>query len=387
MGLLLRSACLGIIYIAAPQCLEVSDALPQSPAKMGSTKFTGAALPATIQPIEELRPAPNLGDAEDPYVRLLPPEQAQDVTLPNEPDPDVNEHSREQATSPSNKSLEPPAEKESPALRLRTRSIFVEWWEEIASVIVSLVCMILALTVLLYMDNGSTDSWRLRIQPNSVVAFLATLTRAALIFPLAECLGHFRRTFFERPRTLGFMHTFDVASRGPLGASKFLWKTKINSPLASCAALTAILLLLSQPFMQQKIEFTTRSFRGFRSLLGPRFELCLDVHALRRAYAGGIGFASIWAHSDNPIALVPCVVEVSNNTTIPYSQAWFNKIKLGGVITPSETASELVRLIESGVARGMGGMIMTADVGIEEAPEYYTRFDRWEKIEVYISFI
>jgi len=119
--------------------------------------------------------------------------------------------------------------------------------------------MVLALTILLYMDNKSMENWKLRLQPNTVVALLATLTRATLIFPLAECLGHLKWTFFEQPRTLDFMNTFDVASRGPLGASKFLWHANIKSPLSSCAALITILLLLFQPFMQQTIEVAARS--------------------------------------------------------------------------------------------------------------------------------
>jgi hypothetical protein len=100
--------------------------------------------------------------------------------------------------------------------------------------------------------------WKLPIQPNSLVALLATLTRAALVHPLAECIGHLKWTFFEKPRTLDFMHTFDIATRGPLGASKFLWKTQIRSPVASCAALVTVILLFFQPFMQQAIEVSSR---------------------------------------------------------------------------------------------------------------------------------
>lgn len=64
-------------------------------------------------------------------------------------------------------------------------------------------------------------------------------------------------------------------------------------------------------------------------------------------YEGSIGFAGIWTQFDNPIALAPRTAEVSSNITIPYSQFWFDNIKLsGGVFARSETASELVKLIE-----------------------------------------
>jgi hypothetical protein len=94
-------------------------------------------------------------------------------------------------------------------------------------------------------------------------------------------------------------------------------------------------------------------------------------------YEGSIGFAGIWAQSDNPTALAPRATEMSSNIYIPYSQFWFDKTKLsGGVVAPSETAGELVRLTE----RCIGGMIMTADVGIEEPLKFYIRFERWEEI-------
>jgi hypothetical protein len=118
--------------------------------------------------------------------------------------------------------------------------------------------MILALIVLLYMDDRSLADWRLRVQPNTIIAFLSTLIRATLIYPLSECIGHLKWVFFEKPRSLNFMHTFDIASRGPLGAFNFLWKARFASPLTSSAAFATILLLLFQPLMQQKIVFSTR---------------------------------------------------------------------------------------------------------------------------------
>lgn len=104
-------------------------------------------------------------------------------------------------------------------------------------------------------------------------------------------------------------------------------------------------------------------------------------------YGGGISLAGVWGHSETPTEFAPRAAEVSSNVTVPYSPWWQNSVTLtSGLVRPTESAGELIRLIESGVARGFGDMIMTADVGIEQVPEYYTRFERWEEIKVFISF-
>jgi hypothetical protein len=141
---------------------------------------------------------------------------------------------------------------------IRKRSVLIDWWEEIASVTFASMCLALTLTVLLYMDNKAMRNWKLHIQPNSLVALLATLARAALIFPLSECVGHLKWVYFERPRSLAHMHQFDIASRGPTGAFKFLYKAKATSLLASFTAAVIILLLLFQPFVQQTIVISSR---------------------------------------------------------------------------------------------------------------------------------
>ncbi|KAH6629124.1 hypothetical protein C7974DRAFT_181757 [Boeremia exigua] len=139
------------------------------------------------------------------------------------------------------------------------RSIFRDWWREIFSISLAIICTILSVAVLLYVDNRSAHEWNLPVQPNTLIASLATLARAALIFPLAECIGHLKWTYFEKPRALISLHLFDSASRGPMGALTFLWRERMHLPLASGAALVTILLLLFQPFAQQTIQFASRS--------------------------------------------------------------------------------------------------------------------------------
>jgi len=100
------------------------------------------------------------------------------------------------------------------------RSILLVWWEEILSISIAIICTALSVAVLIYMNNRSLSKWTYRLQPNTLVAFLATITRAALIYALAECLGHLKWTYSERPKALIHFHTFNAASRGPLGGTR-----------------------------------------------------------------------------------------------------------------------------------------------------------------------
>ncbi|KAI8930895.1 hypothetical protein NX059_011910 [Plenodomus lindquistii] len=104
-------------------------------------------------------------------------------------------------------------------------------------------------------------------------------------------------------------------------------------------------------------------------------------------YGGGITLAGVWQHSETPTQFAPRAAEISSNVTFPYGQFWGKRVKIAtGLVEPTRHAGELVRLVESGVARGFGDMIMTADISIDETPEYYQRFSDWEEVKVYISF-
>jgi hypothetical protein len=55
------------------------------------------------------------------------------------------------------------------------------------------------------------------------------------------------------------MQAFDIASRGPWGATLFLWETNgIAAPLTLIGAAVTILLLAFEPFMKQVIVFESR---------------------------------------------------------------------------------------------------------------------------------
>ena len=80
--------------------------------------------------------------------------------------------------------------------RSSPRWILLEWWEEILSITIAIVCTALSIFILIHMKGRSLSEWKLRLQPNTLIALFATITRAALIHPLAECLGHLKWKYF-----------------------------------------------------------------------------------------------------------------------------------------------------------------------------------------------
>ncbi|EKG20943.1 Alcohol dehydrogenase superfamily zinc-containing [Macrophomina phaseolina MS6] len=99
---------------------------------------------------------------------------------------------------------------------------------------------------------------------------------------------------------------------------------------------------------------------------------------------GGIGQVGIMsATADSPGT--PLGHNLSPNITFPTSE-FFNKglSYRAGAVDPKELAPQLVELIATGKARP--SFIVSREIGIEEAPEYYERFDRKEESKVIIRF-
>ncbi|RDW89923.1 Alcohol dehydrogenase protein [Aspergillus mulundensis] len=75
----------------------------------------------------------------------------------------------------------------------------------------------------------------------------------------------------------------------------------------------------------------------------------------------------------------------SGQADIDYGAAYAKMVSVsGGIVLPLQVAGEIVPLINSGQAHP--GFIVTSVIGIEEAPEYYQRFNRTEESKVVIGF-
>ncbi|EMR61603.1 putative alcohol dehydrogenase protein [Eutypa lata UCREL1] len=71
--------------------------------------------------------------------------------------------------------------------------------------------------------------------------------------------------------------------------------------------------------------------------------------------------------------------------SISLSQFWRKALTMGsGIVLPLQHATELVQLIASG--RASPSFIVSSTIGIEDAPEYYRRFDQHLETKVVIQF-
>jgi hypothetical protein len=135
-----------------------------------------------------------------------------------------------------------------------SRSAHFGWWWETASVILSIACTAGIVGLLAHVDDKPLTHWKItgkKPTPNVLVAILSTVAKSALLFPLAECLGQLKWTYFEkRARPVNHLQVFDGATRGPWGSFLFLLEVRGKAILASLGAIVTILALSFDPFTQ-----------------------------------------------------------------------------------------------------------------------------------------
>jgi hypothetical protein len=132
------------------------------------------------------------------------------------------------------------------------------WWWEICAVLAAIGSTAAIVAVLVKVDDSPIATWPFSIQPASLVAIFSAIAKSSLLVPIAVCLGQLKWSYFEKPQSLDYMQVFDDASRGPWGATVFLWKTKGMVWLAGLGALVMVLMTMFEPFSQQAISFTAK---------------------------------------------------------------------------------------------------------------------------------
>ncbi|KAF3020571.1 hypothetical protein E8E14_008703 [Neopestalotiopsis sp. 37M] len=101
-------------------------------------------------------------------------------------------------------------------------------------------------------------------------------------------------------------------------------------------------------------------------------------------FGGGIGQVGVWRAQDASAA-APLGSTLSPNLTFPLSSIFSKQLSWkSGPVDPKPISSYLVDLIHSGKAQP--NFIASAEISIEEVPEYYQRFNDHEEIKVYIHF-
>ncbi|ORY63891.1 uncharacterized protein BCR38DRAFT_202057 [Pseudomassariella vexata] len=120
--------------------------------------------------------------------------------------------------------------------------------------------MVALVVILIKIDNTPLQEWSLQIQPNSLIAVLTTVGKAAMMVPAASCLSQLKWRHFQlRPQRLGDLEIFDEASRGPWGSAVLILRLcrKLRSQFLTVygLAILTILALGFDPSAQQVLEF------------------------------------------------------------------------------------------------------------------------------------
>jgi hypothetical protein len=130
------------------------------------------------------------------------------------------------------------------------------WQWEIAASAFSLACFAaVVITLAMYHDQ----QFLFDISLNTVIAFISTLSRTALLVPVASCISQLKWIYLIRsPHTLREVQVFDNASRGPWGSLELIWKLHYRTKLATWGSIITVLSLTMGPFAQQLLSNQSR---------------------------------------------------------------------------------------------------------------------------------
>lgn len=186
------------------------------------------------------------------------------------------------------------------ATPLSTKSSFNfrDWQWEFGASAFSLGCFAAAVGVLAKYEHRSLASWDfvLNISLNTLVAVLSTLSRTALLVPVASCISQLKWIHLvSSPRPLHDVQVFDDASRGPWGSLELIWRLHIKSKLATWGSLITILTLAMGPFAQQLLSYPSRTLvsGGAKFYTSHVYD---SAYGESRGYRAQTGLISKYAH-------------------------------------------------------------------------------------------
>lgn len=101
------------------------------------------------------------------------------------------------------------------------------WLFELGCCVISVLLLAAIAGILYYYESKPKKEFWGEISLNTIVAFVATLCRAAMVIPIAEGISQLKwNSFASGKRALMDLYTFDQASRGPFGSMMLLFRTR-----------------------------------------------------------------------------------------------------------------------------------------------------------------
>lgn len=96
------------------------------------------------------------------------------------------------------------------------------WGFELLALLFAMAATVAVCVILGQANNRLLSDWTLPIQPNSLISVFSTLAKAALMAPIASVVSQMKWIWFEKPRNLANLQSFDKASRGPWVAANLI---------------------------------------------------------------------------------------------------------------------------------------------------------------------
>ncbi|KAF2222895.1 hypothetical protein BDZ85DRAFT_198661 [Elsinoe ampelina] len=98
-----------------------------------------------------------------------------------------------------------------------------QWFYEITACVLTALSLVGIATLLAVYDRRPTPEWPRIITINSAISILTTILKGSMMFTVSSGLSQLKWTWFLEPRRLDTLSMFDEASRGPWGATIFLF--------------------------------------------------------------------------------------------------------------------------------------------------------------------
>ncbi|KAK8191546.1 hypothetical protein HDK77DRAFT_72165 [Phyllosticta capitalensis] len=136
-----------------------------------------------------------------------------------------------------------------------------DWWLwELIGILLSAGSMIAVVILCARLNNTSLSDWNIQIGPNTLIAILVTIAKAAMLLPVTECISQLKWLHFSgKSRALRDIDWIEGASRGPWGSFLFFCRNRFRTMTISWGALLMIFALAMSPFAQQVISFESRN--------------------------------------------------------------------------------------------------------------------------------